>query len=108
MCRGSGQVKCTFCKGTGLIENRCTACSGSGGKHRVQCSYCSVRGTEILGNTCFTCGGSGGYYVYCGACNGSGMTSSFCAECDINNMISCKNCSGTGYVIKTKVVGYYE
>lgn len=110
VCDGSGSVRCTSCNGTGVIENRCPACEGSGGCRRIQCRSCFGRGKdEIIGNTCFECGGSGYSYAYCGNCNGSGKKVSICMECDFyNHMVSCKNCSGAGYLTKTRVVEYYE
>lgn len=109
-CGGSGQVRCSSCNGTGMIEKRCLSCNGSGGRHQVQCRSCFGRGTVgTFGNTCFECGGSGYSYSYCGACNGSGKIVSVCTKCDFyKHMESCKSCSGAGYVTKTKVVEYYE
>ena len=109
-CSGSGQVRCSSCNGTGMIEKKCPSCNGSGGRHQVQCRSCFGQGTVgTFGNTCFECGGSGYSYAYCGNCNGSGNIVSVCTECDFyKHMASCKSCSGTGSVTRTKVVEYYE
>lgn len=110
VCGGLGSIRCTFCNGTGVIEDRCPSCKGSGGNYQIQCRFCFGRGTVgTFGSTCFECGGSGYSRAYCGNCNGSGKIVSVCTVCDFyKHMVSCKNCSGTGYVTKTRVVEYYE
>ena len=83
VCGGLGSIRCTFCNGTGVIEDRCPSCKGSGSNYQIQGHFCFGRGTVgTFGSTCFECGGSGYSRAYCGNCNGSGKIVSVCTECD--------------------------
>lgn len=97
---GDGTDKCGHCEGTGVTgvyEQPCSNCEGSGKKGcntcdgTQRCIYCN----GLNGTAHEECKGTG--KVDCEICNGTGT----CLTC--NKTGKCASCVGNGYVITCKV-----
>ena len=82
-CGGTGWVYCTTCKGSG----RCVECKGGG--HDLRCSLC--KGTGMVQQECEECNGSKKCGQCkgtgsCGSCDGQKV----CAKCQGSNVVTMK------------------
>lgn len=109
-CRGSGEVNCRYCGGSGWEKSTCQFCNGSGGHRRVRCTSCALNERSVSPSSyCIECGNTGYVDVSCQRCGGSGHESSICPHCDMyNHQMRCPSCNGSGRVKRTRQVSYYE
>lgn len=105
-CEGTGEVKCEYCDGKGLLD----PCSRCGGGHEIPCPDCGETGLDADGAPCSHCEGTG--HVVCPSCYGahdkcecvhSGLFKPGwlpCPKCDGEGKIyvECKTCNGTGRI----------
>ena len=108
-CYGAGLMVCDRCNGNGYIEVVCSNCNGNGYKE----VYRVVR--QDLFNPDDK--EYGWEYESCRQCFGKGKVKKACPKCDndypicnslIKTFTTCSTCHGSGKVIKSRQVPYYE
>lgn len=77
-CHGSGETKCSQCRGEGKVKNRCSRCGGDGRISKTTRSFGKTRRTST---SCSSC--SGGY------------EKKNCTTCSSDGKITCTKCKGT-------------
>lgn len=86
---------CASCNGTGFLKSKCATCKGQG---NLRCSFCYGTGrvTNRLGSTqCVRCEGTG--HVKCSVCNGTGSIQTRCPVCDGNKVRIDQNQASQAY-----------
>lgn len=92
-CDGTGQKVCTQCQGVGMTGS-CYSCSGTG-IVEDKCAYCSGSGSGYYGK-CMSCNGDGYNRHRCSSCNGTGYANR-CFSCGGRGVVRCISCSGSGH-----------